>query len=100
MATLAPMPAPDGGVQLMGVINVTPDSFSDGGRYFDPQGAIAHGRQLVAAGAAVIDIGGESSRPGAAPVSTAEECRRVLPVVEALSELVTVSIDTLKPEVA
>lgn len=85
----------------MGVLNVTPDSFSDGGRFPDPDSAVAHGRQLVAAGADIIDIGGESTRPGAEPVAEAEELARVLPVVEGLcAEGVTVSIDTSKPAVA
>ena len=69
----------------MGVVNVTPDSFSDGGRYFDPSRALAHARALVADGADIVDIGGESTRPGAAPVSEAEELERVLPIVEALA---------------
>lgn len=85
----------------MGVVNVTPDSFSDGGRYFDPARAIAHGIALAEAGADIVDIGGESTRPGAAPVAAAEELRRVLPVVEGLAAAVnaTLSIDTSKPEV-
>ena len=65
----------------MGVINVTPDSFSDGGRFLDPAAAVAHGSRLAAEGAAVLDIGGESTRPGAEPVAAAEELRRVLPVI-------------------
>jgi dihydropteroate synthase len=84
----------------MGVVNVTPDSFSDGGRYLDHDAAIAHGRQLVADGADVLDVGGESTRPGAAPVALDEELRRVLPVVEALASHARVSIDTRKAEVA
>ncbi len=84
----------------MGIVNVTPDSFSDGGRFFDPDQAIAHGRQLLAEGAAVLDVGGESTRPGADPVPLDEELRRVLPVVEALSAHGRVSVDTRKPEVA
>ncbi|MCG6874873.1 MAG: dihydropteroate synthase [Betaproteobacteria bacterium] len=84
----------------MGVVNVTPDSFSDGGRYGDPEAAIAHARRLAEEGADLLDIGGESSRPGAAPVSAEEELRRVLPVLEALQEAsLPVSIDTVKPEV-
>ncbi len=78
----------------MGVINATPDSFSDGGRFLDPEAAIAHGRQLLAEGADVLDVGGESTRPGAEPVDEAEELRRVLPVVEALAAEGRVSIDT------
>jgi dihydropteroate synthase len=84
----------------MGVLNVTPDSFSDGGRYLDPAAAIAHGRRLVAEGAHVIDVGGESSRPGADPVAEADELARVLPVIQALAPEVRVSIDTVKPAVA
>src|SRR5580658_8510665 len=85
---------------VMGVLNVTPDSFSDGGRFLDPADAIAHGEGLIAAGADIVDIGGESTRPGATPVGTDEELRRVLPVVEALAGSVRVSIDTTKPPVA
>ncbi len=84
----------------MGVLNVTPDSFSDGGQWFDHALAIAHGRQLIADGADVVDVGGESTRPGACPVAEGEELRRVMPVVEALSGEVQVSIDTRKPAVA
>ena len=84
----------------MGVVNVTPDSFSDGGRYLDPQRAVAHGRELVAQGADVVDVGGESTRPGAAPVGEAEERRRVVPVIEALAPSVRVSVDTRSAVVA
>ncbi len=84
----------------MGVLNVTPDSFSDGGRYLSADAAIARGRAMFEEGAAVVDVGGESSRPGAAPVDEAEELRRVLPVVEALAASGPVSIDTVKPAVA
>jgi dihydropteroate synthase len=84
----------------MGIVNVTPDSFSDGGRFADHRAAIAHGRRLADEGAAVVDVGGESTRPGAAPVGVEDELRRVVPVVEALAETVRVSIDTTKPEVA
>jgi len=84
----------------MGVLNVTPDSFSDGGLWLDPAAAVRHGRQMIAEGADVVDVGGESTRPGARPVELAEEMRRVLPVVEALSSEVTVSIDTRKEQVA
>ena len=85
---------------LMGVVNVTPDSFSDGGRHASPDQAIAHARRLVAEGADIIDIGGESTRPGALPVSTDVELARVVPVVEALAAgPVPVSVDTSKPEV-
>jgi dihydropteroate synthase len=78
----------------MGVVNVTPDSFSDGGRYIGHDDAVEHGRRLAAEGAAVVDVGGESTRPGAEPVDPIEEQRRVLPVVAALAPLVRVSIDT------
>ena len=87
--------------QIMGVINITPDSFSDGGRYFDPSAAIDHGLRLIEDGADILDIGGESTRPGASAVSAAEELDRVLPVIEALkSSGVRLSIDTTKPDVA
>ncbi|GAB2531950.1 dihydropteroate synthase [Brachybacterium huguangmaarense] len=85
----------------MGILNVTPDSFSDGGEHDTPEGAIAHARALVAAGADIIDVGGESTRPGAARVAPDEEARRVLPVVRALAaEGICVSIDTMRAEVA
>ena len=87
--------------KIMGVVNVTPDSFSDGGEFLDPQRAIAHGRELVDEGADVLDIGGESTRPGAEAVGADEELRRVAPVVEALAGGgSTVSIDTSKVAVA
>jgi dihydropteroate synthase len=87
--------------RVMGVVNVTPDSFSDGGEFLDPAAAIAHGRRLAADGADILDIGGESTRPGAAPVDAEEEVRRVLPVIEALADTGTqISIDTTKTEVA
>jgi dihydropteroate synthase len=85
---------------LMGVVNVTPDSFSDGGRFFDPLQAIDHAWRLIDEGADLIDIGGESTRPGARPVDAAEELRRVLPVLQALRDAtVPVAVDTVKPEV-
>lgn len=84
----------------MGILNVTPDSFSDGGRFLDPVKAIDHGRELIHQGADIIDVGGESTRPGADPVDAETELRRVLPVIEALSSSVRVSIDTTKPAVA
>jgi len=86
----------------MGIVNVTPDSFSDGGSYFSPEQAVAHGLRLAEEGADIIDIGGESTRPGAAPVSAAEETERVLPVIAALAANIDVplSIDTTKAEVA
>jgi dihydropteroate synthase len=85
---------------VMGVLNVTPDSFFDGGRYLARTDAIAHGQELFSAGADIVDVGGESTRPGATAVGADEELRRVLPVVEALAALGRVSIDTTKPSVA
>src|SRR6185503_11253335 len=85
---------------IMGVVNVTPDSFSDGGKWFDHGAAVAHGLELVAEGATVIDVGGESTRPFAQPVEPAEEQRRVLPVVRELAPHVRVSIDTRHAETA
>jgi dihydropteroate synthase len=90
---------------VMGILNVTPDSFSDGGAYEEPSAAIAHGRELIAEGARILDIGGESTRPGAPPVSPAEELRRTRPVLEALAPEaaaagVQISIDTSKAQVA
>lgn len=92
----------DGRPKLMGILNVTPDSFSDGGRFLAPEDAIARGEAMVAAGADLIDVGGESTRPGARPISVQEEIARVVPVLRALSERVDVplSIDTTKSEVA
>jgi dihydropteroate synthase len=86
--------------ELMGVVNVTPDSFSDGGAFEDAADAIAHGRRLAAEGAGILDVGGESTRPGADPVPAEEELRRVLPVVAGLAETARVSIDTMKLAVA
>ncbi len=85
----------------MGILNVTPDSFSDGGRFFDPEAAVRHARRMIAEGAAIVDVGGESTRPGAAEVPVDEELRRVMPVVERLVAEVDapVSVDTSKPEV-
>jgi dihydropteroate synthase len=88
---------------LMGVLNVTPDSFSDGGRYLDPEAALARAGTLLAEGADLVDVGGESTRPGAAPVPAEEEIRRVVPVIERLRARfpgAPISIDTTKPEVA
>jgi dihydropteroate synthase len=86
---------------VMGVVNVTPDSFSDGGRWFEPDDAVAHGRRLLADGADLLDVGGESTRPGAERVPLAEELRRVLPVVAGLREAgAVVSVDTMRAEVA
>jgi dihydropteroate synthase len=85
----------------MGVVNVTPDSFSDGGLYLDPEAAVRHGLELADEGAAILDVGGESTRPGADPVDAAEETRRVVPVVERLAAArLRVSIDTTKVAVA
>ena len=86
----------------MGVVNVTPDSFSDGGRFLDAGAGLAHARRLIADGADILDIGGESTRPGAAPVSAADEIARVVPLIEAIraESDVVVSIDTMKPAVA
>jgi dihydropteroate synthase len=84
----------------MGVVNVTPDSFSDGGRFLDPKAAIAHARRLAEQGADIIDLGGESTRPGAAAVSEEQELQRILPVLEALQDLrVPISADTRRPRV-
>src|SRR5512137_2327011 len=86
--------------RVMGILNVTPDSFSDGGRYFDVEVALQYARQMLADGADLIDVGGESTRPGAVPVSEADELARVLPVVATLArEGALVSIDTMKPAV-
>jgi dihydropteroate synthase len=87
---------------IMGIVNVTPDSFSDGGRFLDPEAAVKHALELMREGAEILDIGGESTRPGAAPVSEEEELRRVLPVIRELAPQVTipVSIDTMKVAVA
>ena len=87
---------------VMGIVNVTPDSFSDGGAFFDTRSAVDHALRLIAEGADLIDVGGESTRPGAVPVQEAEELRRVMPVIEALAGEATIplSIDTTKPGVA
>lgn len=85
----------------MGILNVTPDSFSDGGEWFDAAGAIEHGLDLARAGADIIDVGGESTRPGSARVSEQEECRRVIPVIEELVNAgIVVSIDTMRADIA
>jgi dihydropteroate synthase len=89
--------------EIMGIVNVTPDSFSDGGRFLDPPLAVRHGLQLEREGAGLLDVGGESSRPGAQPVPEQEELRRVLPVVEGLTAAGTgarISVDTFKARVA
>src|SRR5260370_14738792 len=87
---------------IMGVLNVTPDSFSDGGEFFEPDAAIARGVQIASEGADIIDVGGESTRPGTEPVSVKEELRRVIPVIEKLRAKIDIpiSIDTSKSEVA
>ena len=87
--------------RVMGIVNVTPDSFSDGGAHFDADSAIAHGLQLAEEGAAILDIGGESTRPGAQEIPIEEELRRTIPVIEALAKSTSlpISIDTSKPEV-
>ena len=86
----------------MGVVNVTPDSFFDGGKFLDADTAVAHGLKLAEQGAEILDIGGESTRPGGEPVSEAEELRRVIPVIQKLASQVKIpiSIDTMKPAVA
>lgn len=95
-----PLLAP-GPTRVMGILNVTPDSFSDGGLYVDVEAAVAHGLRLAAEGAALVDVGGESTRPGAERVATDEELKRVLPVVSRLAEAgVAVSVDTMRAEVA
>ena len=87
--------------RIMGIVNVTPDSFSDAGEFFERDAAIAHGRRLVEEGAAILDVGGESTRPFAEPITVDEELRRVIPVVEALAGTAAqVSVDTMKLEVA
>jgi dihydropteroate synthase len=100
---LAPVvaPAPRQRTLIMGVLNVTPDSFSDGGRWENPDDAIAHAEAMVDAGASIIDVGGESTRPGATPVATPDERKRVLPIVRELVDRgITVSIDTLHASTA
>jgi dihydropteroate synthase len=87
---------------LMGILNITPDSFSDGGRYLSPQAAIKHAEAMVAAGADIIDVGGESTRPGASPVTAQEELQRIVPIIRQLYQSlpVLISVDTYKAEVA
>jgi dihydropteroate synthase len=87
---------------VMGILNVTPDSFSDGGKYLDANAAVARGLEMIQEGADILDLGGESSRPGAEAVSAEEECRRVVPVVRELARRsgVLISVDTVKPQVA
>lgn len=96
-----PLRRDDGLPVVMGVVNVTPDSFSDGGEWFEPAAAIAHGRELLTEGADILDVGGESTRPGAQRPSLEEELRRVLPVIEALAAVgAVVSVDTMRAAVA
>ena len=88
---------------IMGILNVTPDSFSDGGAFYDPERAVAHAEEMLADGADIIDVGGESTRPGGAPVTADEELRRIVPVVERINEQLPralISVDTTKAEVA
>ena len=89
-------------VRIMGILNVTPDSFSDGGNFYDPEAALAQVRQLIDDGAAIIDVGGESTRPYAEPVVVEDELHRVIPIIQAIRSFsdITVSIDTSKAEVA
>jgi len=91
-----------GRVLIMGIVNVTPDSFSDGGYFCDPEAAIGQARRLIAEGADILDVGGESTRPGAGPVAEADEIARVVPVIEAIrrESAVPISIDTMKAAVA
>ncbi|HLY33203.1 MAG TPA: dihydropteroate synthase, partial [Jatrophihabitantaceae bacterium] len=104
MATPAPQPAlpvRDDRILVMGVLNVTPDSFSDGGRYATLDDAIAHALEMCAEGADIVDVGGESTRPGAQRVAADEEIKRVLPVIECLAQYeVPVSVDTYRARVA
>jgi dihydropteroate synthase len=101
VSTPVGLPHPVGRPVIMGVVNVTPDSFSDGGAWFEPADAVEHGQALVAQGADIVDVGGESTRPGAERPSVEEELRRVLPVIEALAdEGAVVSVDTMRGVVA
>ena len=93
-------PLIDGGASVMGILNVTPDSFSDGGLWFNPELALEHAQMLVKDGADVIDVGGESTRPGALPVSEVEETARVVPLIAAIARSAIVSVDTMKASVA
>ena len=98
---LRPLARADGLPVVMGVVNVTPDSFSDGGEWFEPSAAVAHGLELLAQGADILDVGGESTRPGASRPTVEEELRRVLPVVRELTSAgAVVSIDTMRAQVA
>ena len=84
----------------MGILNVTPDSFSEGGKYADAGAAMAHGQELIAGGASIIDVGGESTRPGSQPVRSSEQIRRIVPVIAALQARCLISVDTSRSEVA
>jgi dihydropteroate synthase len=95
-----PSPSREDRSLVMGILNVTPDSFSDGGEYAETARAVMRGHEMIAEGADIVDVGGESTRPGALPVDVDEELRRVIPVVEALAGEITVSVDTTKEEVA
>ena len=95
-----PVPTPEQRPLVMGILNVTPDSFSDGGQWFEQDLAVHRGRQMIAEGADIVDVGGESTRPGAEPVAEEEELSRVIPVVEALAGRIRVSVDTTKEAVA
>src|SRR5918997_1369722 len=99
LAAVPGLPQP-GRTLVIGVVNVTPDSFSDGGDWLDPEAAIAHGQDLIEQGADIVEVGGESTRPGAVRPSATEELRRVLPVVRGLAAASCVSIDTMRAEVA
>jgi dihydropteroate synthase len=95
-----PIPTLEHRPLVMAILNVTPDSFSDGGQWFDRDRAVERAEEMIAEGADIVDVGGESTRPGAEPVSVDEELRRVIPVVEALAGKVRLSVDTTKEEVA
>ena len=95
-----PVPTPEQRPLVMGILNVTPDSFSDGGSWFAPDRAVDRGLEMIAEGADIVDVGGESTRPDAEPVAVDEELARVIPVVEALAGQVRVSVDTTKEAVA
>lgn len=99
---MRPQPPATARTRVMGIVNATPDSFSDGGRYLDPDAALAHARRLIADGADILDIGGESTRPGAEPVPADQEIARVVPLIAALraESDVVLSVDTMKPQVA
>jgi dihydropteroate synthase len=95
-------PAPFAPPRVMGIVNATPDSFSDGGRFLDPAAALAHARRLIGEGADILDVGAESTRPGAAPVTAEVEIARIVPLVQGIraESTIPISVDTMKPEVA